>query len=201
MKKKTLIQKINDSPFKVYCAIAGAGQSFAVDFLRVSGASNTILGIQIPYSQYAFDKFVGRKVEKYVSEEAARKLAVAAYNECLAAGIESKNAIGLSATCSLAKDNERSGREHKMHIAVHTRNITLVVNGIFRPGLNRTLEERTASQFLLAVLNKTTCNIKPIMIPDELFGELHADKANGMDISFLLENPNKIIYLKDIIYR
>lgn len=186
---KQLIQSINKSPFKVYLAITGGGQTFIGDYMKVSGASNTIVGAIVPYSNYVFDKFVrgNNKGIPYASEAAARKLAVAAYNQCLEAGVESKYAVGLSATCSLAKDDERVGRVHKVHVAAHTRNLTYVINGEWVQGASREEEEFNVSQVLFWLLSRVTVDTHLVSLP--VFDKLSIESINGSSVSDLLENP------------
>ena len=156
MKTQT-IKKINQSPCKAYFAITGGGQSFLGEYMKVSGASNTVIGAIIPYSQYAFDKFVNNsKTVSYASETAARKLAVVAYNECIAAGVEDIYAIGIGASCSLVKDDERSGREHKIYVAAHTADTTYVLNTYLQQGRTRQEEEYIASELIGELLARVS---------------------------------------------
>lgn len=137
-----LAQRIHASGKKAFFAIAGGGQSFIGEFTKIAGASQTLIGALVPYHQTTFNKFIGGTVRHYVSEEAARKLAVASYAECLKAGVSPKDALGFGVSASIAKDNEREGREHKMFLAVHSHEKTMTESLILQQGRTR-LEEET----------------------------------------------------------
>ena len=195
-----VIQAINNSPFKAFFAITGGGQTFIGDYMKVSGASKTVIGALVPYSQYEFDKFVGGKVDSYCSEEAARKLAVAAYNRCIEAGVETCYAIGIGVTCSLAKDNEREGRIHNIHICAHARNFTYIFHSIPNVQGNSTtrrdIEEFIAAKQILYILNQST--VKEMVssidslcekaILSSVDGELYSDVLEGKRPMLLSSN-------------
>lgn len=122
------VSEINQSPYHVYVVTAGGGQSFFQHFMKFGGASKTIVGGNIPYSKMAFDDFCGSEVDKYVSVETAELLATQAYKKACQYGTEPINAIGISATCSLATVNERSGRENKAYLCFHNYNFTIRVD-------------------------------------------------------------------------
>lgn len=147
-----LINKMNNSNWKIYLAITGGGQSFIGDYLSVSGGSKVIKGAIVPYSKEAFDKFVKVHVDNYASDKAARQLAVAAYNEVQELGADKYYALGLGATCSLAKDNERKGREHKIYVAVHHMTATNLYSIILDQGRTRWEEELLARELIFQAL-------------------------------------------------
>lgn len=189
---KKVIDAINNSPYKAYFAITGGGQTFIGDYMSRSGASKTVIGAIVPYSQYAFDKFVKWPVESYASEKAARQLAVAAYNECIAAGVEPIYAVGVGAACSLAKDGERKGRVHKIHVAAHMRNSTYAYNGEYNQGATREEEEYCVSKLLLHVLNTVTVNAEHTYAPT--FDKYSVTDVDGSLYSNVLEKPDTIMF-------
>lgn len=139
----------------VYMAITGGGQTFIGDYLSISGASKTVVGAIVPYSQAVFDKFVGRKMETYCSQEAATKLAIAAFKECQAGMPKTTSALhamGLGVTCSLAKDDEREGREHKAFLCIHRDTYTLVQSLILKQGRTRQHEEQMVCRMIECAL-------------------------------------------------
>jgi nicotinic acid mononucleotide adenylyltransferase len=186
-----VIDAINNSPWKAYFAITGGGQTFIGDYMSRSGASKTVIGAIVPYSQYAFDKFVKWPIESYASPKAARQLAVAAYNECVAAGVETKYALGLGCACSLAKDDERKGRVHKIHVAVHTRYFTREFNGELEQGRTRQEEEHLVARLLLHALNRCTVQADYTVVPP--FDRYNEHTAEGQIYSDVLEKPNVIL--------
>ncbi len=145
------ISKINSSPYKIYAALAGGGQTFACKYLEHSGASRSIAGINIPYGKQALERFCEGPINKFVSEETVRLMARKAYEHCLDQ-IEPKYAVGLSATCSLASDGEREGRTHKIYTAVHCYDFTTIVFREFKQGLTRKQEERYVCNSLFKLL-------------------------------------------------
>ena len=186
-----VIDAINNSPWKAYFAITGGGQTFIGDYMSRSGASKTVIGAIVPYSQYAFDKFVKWPVDSYASPKAARQLAVAAYNECLAAGVSSQYALGLGCACSLAKDDERKGRVHKVHVAVHTRCFTREFNGEYDQGATRAEEEYCVAKLLLHALNR--CTVQADFTFPPTFDRYNEHTADGQVYADVLERPNVIL--------
>src|ERR1017187_4283753 len=148
------VKAINESHWKVFLAIAGGGQTFLGDYLSISGASKTIVGALVPYSSAVFDKFIRyAKVDSYASSDAARKLAVASYNECIEAKVERVDALGIGVSCSLVKDEERLGRQHRIHIALHTSFETRVFNVYLNQGRTRQDEEYLAKSYIFQMLD------------------------------------------------
>lgn len=147
-----LIQKLNATDWQIYIAITGGGQTFIGEYLRQSGGSKVIIGANVPYRQSAFDSFVKVKVDNYSSDEAARKLAVAAYNTSLQYGADKQHAVGLGAASSLAKDDERQGRQHKINVAVHTSKHTASISFTLNQGRTRSQEEDLTANIILNFL-------------------------------------------------
>ncbi len=147
-----LIHRLNATDFQIFAAITGGGQTFIGEYLRQSGGSKVFVGALVPYRQSVFDDFVKTKVDNYASEEAARKLAVAAYNTAVKYGASKDKAVGLGAASSLAKDGERVGRKHGINIAVHTKDSTDVVMFSLHQGRTRSQEEDIAARLILEML-------------------------------------------------
>lgn len=135
-----LVKQINDSPFKVALAFAGGGQSFAYHFMGFGGASKTIVDIRVPYAREALEEFVGHPVEQFVSEQMAREMAVRSFVTACKS-VEPELAVGVGVTCSLATDNEREGRIHRIQIALHCQKYTRTWYKELAQGLLRAEEE------------------------------------------------------------
>lgn len=166
------VKRINESNKRFFVAIAGGGQSFIGDFTSISGASRSFVGGLVPYAQPIFDKFIkGVKVHSYASEEAARKLAVSAYNEVLGSGVGELAAVGLGAANSIVKDDERVGREHRFYIATHTAYKTRVLRVILQQGRDRQQEETMVSLFIFKMLQweilGEPTNFQEYILPNE----------------------------------
>lgn len=137
---ENIVKLINQTPFKAYIALAGGGQTFASQYLQYSGASQTIAGIHIPYGKQAFDDFVSKPVDKYVSQESARLMAKKAYFECVKQ-VDVQHAIGVGLTCSIASEGEREGRSHRIIVSVHSYDKSRVESYTLKQGLSRQDEE------------------------------------------------------------
>lgn len=155
-----LINRINKSGFKVYLAITGGGASFIGDFLTIPGGSNTIVGCNIPYSQEMFDRFVlaKQKLTSYCCMNAACLLASRSFDTCTGIGLSPKVSIGIGVTCSLAKNDERVGRQHKIYVVAKTQNADYLYQIGFQQGADRLREERFAKGAIMAVLRKAIFN-------------------------------------------
>jgi cytidyltransferase-like protein len=113
--------------------------------------------------------------DKYCSPEAARDLAMAAFKRALLLAPDQKvdELIGLGASCSLVKEGEREGREHKVYIAVQTDMATTTYG--YSPNFKiREEEEKFVSDRILEILGETmglgphphTIQAKPTSIHD-----------------------------------
>lgn len=165
-----LIREINETPFKACIVATGGGTSFIGEYLAVPGGSATILDFQVPYNQVCYNDYIKGKPDGYVTEDGARKLAVAAYHKALAI-VGKEHAIGLAVTCSIATDNERELREHKIHIACHTAGETDVFNLVLRQGLTRLEEETYINRMLLWLLG-VSAGLNSVR-PDDLRTQEH----------------------------
>lgn len=153
------IDIINESPYQIYVVTAGGGQSFFQHFMKFGGASKTIIGGNIPYGKQAFDDFCGKEVDKYVTQDTAELLATQAFKKACQYGSDPVNAIGISATCSLATINERSGRENKAFLCFHNYNFTIVVHLQFNTdNCNRDIQEKLISDCIIDTLYDITTN-------------------------------------------
>jgi hypothetical protein len=126
---KQVITAIHASGWKGCLAITGGGTQVIGELLHLGGGSATILDASVPYASPAFQDYIQSAPDKYVSEESARQLAMAAYQRArrFAPPEHDKDRLfGLGATCSLAKDNEREGRKHLVCVGWQTRTGTSV---------------------------------------------------------------------------
>lgn len=177
-----LVNRINNCPWKVFMAITGGGQTFIGDYLSISGGSRIIYGAFVPYSKMAFDTFVKVPVDNYASSEAARKLAVASFHELLRYGVRRKDALGLGVASSLAKDNEREGREHRIHVAIHRYDITEEHSLLLKQGRTRLQEEEIAKDFIFQCFahgTQAVLRMPAFMWLDEEKGEKYDSLSEG----------------------
>ena len=185
-----IINKINDSPYKAYVAIVGGGQTFIGNFCSISGASKTLVGATVPYDRNIFDKFVKEKMTEYASPLAARKLALASFQECILAGIDAQYAIGIGSANSIAYDGEREGRTHKINIAIHTVQYTKVVTLYLVQARLRIEEENLIADLIYKLLAKA-CGIDINIIPNGLYAH------ETFDVKFQSNEDARRIIMKD----
>ena len=153
MNIEEIVRNINATPYKVYVALAGGGQTFASEFMQYGGASKTIAGIYITYGKEIFEEFCGTEVKQFVNPDTARLLAKRSYEKCLKSVEDPQYAIGIGLTCSLATDNEREGRQHKIYVALHCDKYSVVSTTIFERGLTRAEEEEYCFTTILNCLS------------------------------------------------
>ncbi|MEM7125409.1 MAG: hypothetical protein AAF702_03725 [Chloroflexota bacterium] len=146
------IEQIHASPLRVVIATAGAGQGLLTNLLGVSGASNTLLEAVIPYSQRAFDDFLGNAPKQYVSDEAARLLAGCAYRRARELSQDVFPVAGLACTAALATNREKKG-EHRGYMALWMQNRLITQRVVLTKGSReRGEEEAIYSQIMLNLL-------------------------------------------------
>lgn len=163
---KAIVDKINGSGYQRYFAITGGGTGFIGNYIKMGGASKSLIGVDVPYSQKAFDRFIkGQKVESYASSDAARKLAVASYNIVLETGVPREKAFGVGVTCSLASTSpsgEREGRKHKIYVATHKMDQASCIEIILNQGRTRQEEEEMTEQAILNEVALYSTNLSSI---------------------------------------
>ena len=145
---------INATHHKVYLALAGGGQSFAHNFMKFAGASNTIAGINLPYSHEALQSFAQVPIVKCVSAETSRLLAKRSFANCLASVSSPQYAIGIGLTCALATNNEREDRIHKIYATIHGFDYTCTQSLLFEQGATRKEEEELCCIILFNMLRE-----------------------------------------------
>jgi len=152
---KQLIQAIHDAPERIVLVAAGAGTEALSNLLGVAGATRTLLEALVPYSEAAFDEFLGRTPAKYVTERAARLLAGRAFTRARWLDIAANPVVGLACTATIITDRPKRG-EHRAYIATWQPD-RLVEYGIhlnkgFR---DRAGEENLVSRIILNALAET----------------------------------------------
>jgi len=157
--KENYIKELQNCGKMFFVAATGGGTSFIGEFLKIPGGSQCIVGGYVPYAIEATNNFVGGKLDKYADANAARRLAVASYENCLKIKTTTtNNCVGVGIACSLVKDKERDGREHYINVAVHTYNETFGVSVVLKKSkLDRVEEEEFVNDLTLFVLAKRYC--------------------------------------------
>ena len=119
------IQAIHTGPFKLVYVSSGGGSTAISDFLKVPGASNTILESYIPYSKESMDSFLNKKPDHYCSLETCLSMAANAFKKSKQIDPKSKtkHLIGVAITANLATTYEKKG-DHKFFIVIQTHDCT-----------------------------------------------------------------------------
>lgn len=156
------IQEIHKSGKKIALAVTGGGAEVIGELLRHGGGSNTIVEAIVTYAQTSFDAFVGGKPDKYCSESAARDLAMAAFNRlCELNAGNREQFIGLGATCSLTKSEERVGRKHYAYVAIQTVNYTRTYTiDLSTENRTREEEEKFVADHIIGILYQECCFLR-----------------------------------------
>jgi hypothetical protein len=115
---ESIVDKIHESPHKAVVIATGGGSVFFDWLLHRGGGSNTLLSGRIPYSENETCEILGGKPDKISSDETARLLAMAAFQQALKYCTDGSPVFGIGATSSLQKTpTEREGRIHRIHVA------------------------------------------------------------------------------------
>lgn len=149
----TLVQQMHDAPGMVALVTAGAGTQSLAWLLGVAGASRTLLEAHVPYSKTAFDGYIGRPPEKYVSAEAARLLAGNALRRARTLRpSDTTPVIGLACTATIVTDRPKKG-EHRACVAAWSETAVISHELVLAKGLrDRDGEEEVVSWLILNTL-------------------------------------------------
>lgn len=164
MTPKELMARINeDCPqAKIAAAITGGGTEAIGEMLRYGGSSQTVLYAYVPYSPIFTEQYLGRSPDKLCSAESARMLAMKAYHDVVQFfGYQDGeiHPVGIGATSALGKiTKEREGREHKIYVAVQTRDKTITYELFLTASRTREEEERVNAMLVLSALGDA-CNL------------------------------------------
>ena len=161
MKERTnLIRKIHESKYKIIYVSSGGGTNAVSSFLKVPGASNTILESYIPYSKKSMDLFLNKKPDHYCSLNTCLSMSANAYKKCMQIEqkINTKYLIGVAVTASLATTYNKIG-DHKFYIAVQTDSYTKSISCILEKNKrSREEEEELITEYVLALIAES-CGI------------------------------------------
>lgn len=118
--RRSIVKKIHDESRPIFVNIAGGGTEAISELLKYGGGSKMFLGANVLWDQNTFCN----KVEihpndfpkmGFVSLKTSYFMALSAYKEAVYC-CPDKKVVGYGITCSLARDNEREGREHRFYI-------------------------------------------------------------------------------------
>lgn len=148
------IESIHNGPFKFVYVSSGGGSTAISDFLKVPGASNTILESYIPYSRESMDEYLGIKPSHYCGLQTTINMAMIAYNRAqkLAPDVSREHLLGAAVTATLSTTYEKLG-SHRFFVCIHGRESTHVISCYLTKGKRtRDLEEKLVSECLESLI-------------------------------------------------
>jgi len=135
------VQAVHAAKAQAVLYIAGGGALAVADLMCVSGASNTVLEVQMPYSRQAMAQLLGGDPpEQIVCAETGRRLARAAFKRAVALTPVGTPIVGLAATCALVSDSPKRG-QHRCCVVAHTASQVLEYSVTLRKGARSRLHE------------------------------------------------------------
>jgi len=106
------IRALHNSPLRAVVVVTGGGSRFLSGLLSVPGASRTLMGAHIPYSDDSLERYHLGIVGTSVSKDGARRLAARAYSEAVSEPGTGADGVGISCSAALTTDRDRRGEEH-----------------------------------------------------------------------------------------
>ena len=151
-KVRRSVEALHSTEMMASLAIAGAGTQAIGWILGVAGASRTVLDIQVPYASSAVIDYAGEEPGQFVSVEAARSLAQAAYFRATRLRTGQTPVVGLACTATIATDRPKRG-DHRCHVAIHHPVESTVMSLTLEKGhRDRDGEDETVSRLILNAL-------------------------------------------------
>ena len=149
---RAIVQKVHDGPTQAVVAVAGAGTQAIAWLLGVAGASRTVLEITVPYASSSFIDLVGHEPAQFVSVDAAKDMARAAYRRAGYLRDTDSPVVGVARTATIATDRPKRG-EHRCHIAAWSADGVRAYSLTFNKGLrDRDGEDEIASRLVLRAI-------------------------------------------------
>ena len=183
---KDIVGKIHGSPQQAVVAVAGAGSQAVAWLFAVAGASRTMLEVVVPYGRLSMIDFVGHEPAQFVSEDAARSMAEAAYKRAVRLNEGDSPVVGLACTATIATDRVKRG-EHRCHVATWDESGSTSYNLRLNKGLrDRAGEEELVSRLVVSALAQA-CGIED---------QLQLDLSDGDQLLVqYLAHPNPLMRL------
>ena len=178
---RAIIQKIHDDSAQTVIAAAGAGTQAIAWLLGVAGASRTVLEITVPYASSAFVDLIGHEPEQFVSSEAARDMAKAAYQRAVALRDGDCAVVGIGCTATIATDRPKRG-DHRCHIAAWGADGVRTYSLNFNKGLrDREGEDEIASRMVLRALVEAGGTDVEVPVPLDDAEKIETEQALYVD--------------------
>ena len=96
-----IIKKIHSSPFRFVLVSSGGGTNAISEFLKVPGASNSVLESYVPYAKESLDYYLLKQPDHYCSLRTTLSMAAKAYSAAkkIDPNTNTKNLLGCSSYC------------------------------------------------------------------------------------------------------
>lgn len=176
---RQIVQAIHDSPTRTVIVTAGAGAQALSNLLGVAGATRTLLEALVPYSETAFDEFLGQKPAKYVAARTARLLAGRAFTR--ARWLEAVEAVGmpvagLACTATIVTDRPKRG-EHRAFVATwQPQRLVYYYIHLKKGARDRAGEEDVVSRIMLKALAEA-CGLEAALVLPLIEGDRLVEKC------------------------
>jgi hypothetical protein len=173
---RQLVQAIHDSPYRIVLVTAGAGTQALSELLGVAGATRTLIEALVPYSEAAFDEFLGQKPTQYVAADTARLMAGRAFTRARWLNRDEAPVVGVACTATIVTDRPKRG-DHRAHIALwQPERLRWYELNLKKGARDRMGEEDLVSSLILKALAEA-CDIDqqlqlPLIKEDELANEV-----------------------------
>ncbi|NUQ63398.1 MAG: hypothetical protein HUU20_13045 [Pirellulales bacterium] len=135
-----IVEAIHATPCRIVLAVSGGGSGALASLLIAPGASRTIFEALVPYSENAMVDFLGGRPDQFCSPQAARAMAMAAFQRACRYGGTADAVAGLSCSASLATDREKLGA-HRAHVALQSADTTVTWSVELEKGWRTRAEE------------------------------------------------------------
>ena len=160
-----LVRQIYGQTPQLVVYLTGGGTQIVPWMLATPGASQSVLDIQVPYSQLALAQLLGAHPDRCCVPEVARQMAVAAYTRALQLRDRTEESkqqpcVGLGCTAALRSLKGRRG-EHRCYIAICTQHGVHELSLLLAKGArSRELEDEVVARCALLGLAGATCDAK-----------------------------------------
>lgn len=166
----------------VHIIAAGAGAALAKAAWDPPGASAYLTGVSLPYAPEETQALLGFRPDKFVSNDTAVDLALAAYMRAWRPG---RKAVGVGLTCSVASLRERRG-DHRVEACVFTDDGCWTVGDVIPKGVGldrRRADDMRACEMAMSMID-TALDAEvdpPLDCSDEAEARLYAHPLFNAD--------------------
>lgn len=143
-----LIAALAAADRRLVVVATGGGSRGLSDLCTTPGSTAVVLEGLVPSAREAVDRLLGGRQEAYCSPRTARRLAITAWQRCLACGAAAESAIGAAVVASLRTVAAKRG-PHRVIVAVQTLGSTATATLELEKGARSRGEEEDVAAGLL----------------------------------------------------